>query len=55
MTGLSVVLNSDERAVHETYMQIAGSGLRMPAAKLREAIDASVACTRCYCATRTHS
>ena len=43
MTGLSVVLDSDERAVHETYMQIAGSGLRMPAAKLREAIGTSVA------------
>jgi CRP-like cAMP-binding protein len=46
MTGLSVVLNSDERAVHETYMQIAGSGLRTPAAKLREAIGTSVALHR---------
>ncbi len=43
MTGLSVVLNGDGRAVHETYMQIAGSGLRMPAGNLREAIGASVA------------
>ena len=44
MTGLSVVLNGDRnhRAVHETFMQIGGNGLRMPAGKLREAIEASV-------------
>lgn len=26
MTGISAVLNSDERVPHETYMQVAGSG-----------------------------
>jgi CRP-like cAMP-binding protein len=43
MTGVSVVLDGDakNRAVHETFMQIAGSGQRMPANNLREAIDAS--------------
>ena len=44
MTGLSVVMDGDSkhRAVHETFMQIAGSGARMPAGNLREAIAASV-------------
>ena len=44
MTGLSVLLDPDSnhRAVHETFMQIGGDGLRMPADKLREAIEASV-------------
>ncbi len=39
MTGLSVVLDGDgkNRAIHETYMQIAGSGQRISADKLREA------------------
>jgi CRP-like cAMP-binding protein len=40
MTGLTVVLGS-ERAKHETYMQVAGSGLRMGANELRGAIDRS--------------
>jgi CRP-like cAMP-binding protein len=43
MTGLAVVLgNGQGRAPHETYMQIAGCGLRLPANRLREAIAASV-------------
>jgi CRP-like cAMP-binding protein len=44
MTGLSVVLDGDRnnRAVHETFMQIAGSGLRIPAGNLHEAIGKSV-------------
>jgi CRP-like cAMP-binding protein len=35
MTGLAVVLGVD-RAVHDTFMQIAGKGLRISSAKLRE-------------------
>jgi CRP-like cAMP-binding protein len=48
MTGLSVVLNGDtkNRAVHETFIQIAGNGQRMPAENLREAIEASVSLHR---------
>lgn len=41
MTGLSVVLDGKDRAVHETYMQIAGSGQRMSASSLRKAIAES--------------
>jgi CRP-like cAMP-binding protein len=48
MTGLSVVLDGDRnnRAVHETFMQMAGKGLRMPADDLRAAITKSVALHR---------
>ena len=42
MTGLSVVMDINDRAPHETYIQYAGSGQRMAADNLREAIDASV-------------
>ena len=42
MSGVSVVLGNGDRATYETYMQIAGSGQRLPAEKLREAIAASV-------------
>ena len=43
MSGLSVVLDADRnyRAVHEIYMQIGGSGQRMVADRLREAMAAS--------------
>ena len=41
MTGVSVVFGSDERARHETYMQVAGSGQRLPADQLRQAMEAS--------------
>jgi len=40
MTGLAILLGSD-RAQHETYIQAAGSGLRMGAKELRHAIDRS--------------
>jgi CRP-like cAMP-binding protein len=40
MTGLAVVLGG-ERAQHETYVQVAGTGLRINAARLREAIETS--------------
>jgi CRP-like cAMP-binding protein len=46
MTGGSLVMGSDERSPHETYMQIAGAGLSLPAARLTEAIDASVSLHR---------
>jgi CRP-like cAMP-binding protein len=45
MTGLSVVLGHD-RAPHETYVQLAGTGHRLSAAKLRAAIDHSAALHR---------
>ena len=41
MTGPSVVLGNGDRAPYETYMQIAGNGQHMPAARLREAIAGS--------------
>jgi CRP-like cAMP-binding protein len=41
MTGLSVVLDGQDRAVHETYMQIAGKGQRLNANHLRKAIEQS--------------
>ena len=41
MTGVSVVLGSDERTRHETYMQVAGSGQRLSADQLRQAMEAS--------------
>jgi CRP-like cAMP-binding protein len=40
MTGLAVVLGTD-RASHETYIQVAGKGLRISATNLREAIERS--------------
>jgi CRP-like cAMP-binding protein len=40
MTGLAVVLGV-ERALHDTFMQIAGKGLRVSTAKLRELNDQS--------------
>jgi CRP-like cAMP-binding protein len=39
-TGLAVVLGND-RAAHDTYIQAAGHGLRISAAKLREADERS--------------
>jgi CRP-like cAMP-binding protein len=42
MTGSSVVLVSNERAAHDTYMQMAGNGQRLRVANLREAITHSV-------------
>jgi CRP-like cAMP-binding protein len=40
MTGLAVVLGND-RASHATYIQVAGKGLRISAARLRKAIERS--------------
>jgi CRP-like cAMP-binding protein len=42
MTGSSVVLASNDRAAHDTYMQLAGNGQRLRVANLREAIMQSV-------------
>ena len=41
MTGLAIVMGHD-RAQHETYIQVAGRGLRISAAKLREADERSM-------------
>jgi CRP-like cAMP-binding protein len=41
MTGLRVVLEGDNRAVLETYMQVAGCAQRISVGKLREAIATS--------------
>src|SRR2546423_15688839 len=41
MTGISVVLGSNDRATHETYIQVAGSGQRMSATNLRQVITQS--------------
>ena len=41
LTGISVVLG-DDRSPHETFIQAAGRGHRMPAAELRKAMAASV-------------
>src|SRR3954451_21062740 len=43
MTGVSVVLGADERAPHETYVQVAGLGQRLSAARLLKALEASAA------------
>src|SRR5438552_4009013 len=40
MTGLAVVLG-DDRAQHETYVQVAGKGRRISTAHLREATERS--------------
>lgn len=41
MTGLSIVLGSNDQAENETYMQVAGAGQSLAAGKLREAIGLS--------------
>ncbi len=41
MTGLSIVLDSDDRVENDTYIQVAGTGQRLSAGKLREAINSS--------------
>ena len=40
MTGTAVVLG-DDQSPHETYIQVAGEGQRIPAAELRKAMKAS--------------
>src|SRR5262245_41588013 len=48
MTGLSAVLdtNNTNPAVHDTFTQIGGNGLRMPVDSLLQAVDASVSLHR---------
>jgi CRP-like cAMP-binding protein len=41
MSGLSVVMGSNDRTPHETYMQMVGKGQRIAAGVLREAISQS--------------
>jgi hypothetical protein len=36
MTGLSVVLDNNDRAAHETFIQMAGRGRRIPRGELEE-------------------
>ena len=43
MTGASVVMGNGDRVPHETYIQMAGHGLRLPAGELRKAVTASTA------------
>jgi CRP-like cAMP-binding protein len=43
MTGISVLLGDDERAQHETYMQVGGNGRCLAVDRLREAIAKSSA------------
>src|SRR2546423_10337970 len=45
MTGLAIVMGHD-RAQHDTYIQVAGHGLRISAAKLREADECSMTLLR---------
>jgi CRP-like cAMP-binding protein len=45
MTGLAVVMGHD-RSPHDTYVQAAGAGQRISAAKLRSALDQSVSLHR---------
>ncbi|RPI41314.1 MAG: Crp/Fnr family transcriptional regulator [Hyphomicrobiaceae bacterium] len=42
MTGVAIIMGSKERPLHETYIQVAGKGQRLPATHLREAIKVSV-------------
>jgi CRP-like cAMP-binding protein len=45
MTGLAVLMGTD-RSPHETYMQVAGDGLRVSSAKLNQAMEESPALHR---------
>ena len=47
MTGLAVVMGTD-RSPHDTYIQAAGDGHRVSAAKLRGAMDKSVPLHRAF-------
>jgi CRP-like cAMP-binding protein len=47
MTGIGVILGTD-RAVHETYMQLAGEGLRIGADKVRRAMEQSPSLQRAF-------
>jgi CRP-like cAMP-binding protein len=47
MTGLSLVLGASRPPRNETFIQCAGTGLCLTAARLREAIDQSVPLHRC--------
>jgi CRP-like cAMP-binding protein len=43
MTGASVVMGNGDSVPHETYIQMAGNGLRLSAGELKRAITASTA------------
>jgi CRP-like cAMP-binding protein len=42
VTGVPIIMGINERSQHETYMQVAGTGQRLSAGLLREAIRVSV-------------
>jgi len=54
MSGLAIVLGHD-RAQHETYIQVAGTGLRISASNLRAAIEHSTTLHRATRVTRMRS
>ena len=41
MTGMSVIFGSKERPIHDTFIQVAGSGHRLAVGHLQKAMDAS--------------
>jgi len=47
MSGVSIVLG-DDRSPHETFVQIAGDGLRIAADRLRHAMQASASMRLCF-------
>ena len=47
LTGLAIVMGMD-RAAHSVYMQVAGTGHRIPAQALRQAIDQSAQLQRIF-------
>jgi CRP-like cAMP-binding protein len=51
MTGLAVLMGNDRSPI-ETYMQLAGAGLRITAEHLREAIGQASLCIIRFCAFR---
>jgi hypothetical protein len=51
MTGVALVMGIDERPRHETYVQVAGKGHRLPAEHLRHALEASATLRQASCST----
>jgi CRP-like cAMP-binding protein len=47
MSGTSIVLG-DDRSPHETFVQVAGSGIRVPANIVRDAIEQRPSLRRCF-------
>jgi CRP-like cAMP-binding protein len=47
MTGLAIVMGTD-RSPHETFIQVAGGGLRIATANLRQGMEQSATLRRCF-------